>query len=290
MIIILFPAGGFGSTIEYSLRKFSNELKKIEATIMEDGSIHSYKKEFHPLTFDELLELKNKESSIEIATPIYPGFDYLEPFETIKEIHKSLKDYKKFVVIHFNTTAMAERNQLFCYYKIPNWIDTVLKDKHTQWDATYTSVNDMQIFEKREALSFHMDTLSSYLKIQENIFKDCLYITADNILYDFKNTILKIINYYELTIDDSEDINSFYREWFSKQKYILNEFDTINSILDSINDLREEFEWKPLSIAGEAIIQSRLRKQGMEIACYNLDVFPTNTTSLKEFINYKRIK
>ena len=43
-----------------------------------------------------------------------------------------------------------------------------------------------------------------------------------------------------------------------------------------------DFSWNKLSIVGEAIVQSRLRKQGLEILCYNLNQFPTDIYSLKQ--------
>ena len=62
-IHILFPAGGYGSTLEYCLRRFTKEYfdKSLESvTHNEDGSMHSYKKMFHPVFKHELLDLKNQ--------------------------------------------------------------------------------------------------------------------------------------------------------------------------------------------------------------------------------------
>ena len=89
MIIVLFPAGAFGSTIEYSIRQFSNELQKVEATVMESGSMHSYTKEFHPSTLEQFLKIKD--NNYEIVTPVYPGLDYKNSSETIKELKKKYK-------------------------------------------------------------------------------------------------------------------------------------------------------------------------------------------------------
>jgi hypothetical protein len=287
MIVILFPPGGFGTTIEYSLRQFSNEFTTVDVKIMKDGSMHGYKKEFHALSIDQFAEIENKKIPVEIATPIYPGFDSLDPINTVKKLHKFMKNHYKVVIIHHNTVAMAERNQLFVNYKIPDMVNGWLKNKHKDWNPAYTSCNDMQLFEKREALSLYFDDLSSYLKIQENIIKDWLYITTDDILFNFKNTILKIIDHCELTIDYSKNIDNYYSDWFAKQKYILDEFDAINRITDSIKS-EKYLKWKRLSIVGEAIIESRLRRQGMEIACYNLNVFPTNSEDLKKVIINKK--
>ena len=280
MIIVLFPSGAFGSTIEYSIRQFSNELQKVEATVMEDGSMHSYTKEFHPTTFEQFLKIKD--NNYEIITPVYPGRNYKTSAETITELKKNINLSHKVVLVYFGNLAMAERNQLFCYYKIPNFLNIIMKDKQTAWNVNYNSYTDMQPFELREALSLFIDQQPDELEISKVIDKNWVCVTPDDLLYNFKNTILKIIEYTGLTVDNSKNIDKFYNNWFEKQQYIIDEFEKINSITDSINS-GSTMSWDKLSIIGEAIVQSRLRRQGIEIACYNLNQFPTNTKDLKKF-------
>ena len=141
----------------------------------------------------------------------------------------------------------------------------------------------MQPFELREALSFFIDQQAEQLEISKVIDKNWLCITPDDVLYNFKNTILKIIEYTGLTVNDSKDIDDFYNEWFKNQQYILDEFENINSIVASINS-GSDTTWNKLSIIGEAMVQSRLRQQGIELACHNLDQFPSNTKDLKKVL------
>jgi len=281
MIVVIFPAGAFGSTIEYSIRQFSNELTKIKAYVMENGSMHSYSKEWHPTTISQFKNPAN--FTVEIATPTYPGLDYLSPLQTLIELKKIIPENKKVIVIHMNTLEMAERTQLFAYHKIHSFLHSITKDKEKSWNSDYSSFTDMRKYELREALSYYIDQQKNYLEIEKNIIKDWLYISADDILYDFKDTICKIINYCGLTLNNSNSIDAFYTGWFAKQQYILEEFKRINDIIEAINN-ETYFEWVRLSIFGEAIIQSRLRKNNMEIACFNLDTFPTNTTDLQKVI------
>jgi len=280
MIIVLFPCGGFGSTVEYCLRQFSNELTKISANVLDNGSMHSYTKEFHPTTINEFLKLKD--SKFEIVTPIYPGKDYQSPAETITEFKKVINPTQKVLLICLTDMCMAEKNCLFAYHKVPVFLDLILKDKQTAWNTSYSSWHDMQLYEQREALSFYVDSEIEKLEIGQVIDNNWLCITPDDLLYNFKNTILRIIDYFGLTVDLTQHIEEFYNIWFNKQQYIINEFKKINSIIDSVNS-NHTIMWDKLSIVGEAIIQSRLRKQGIELACYNLNKFPSNTDDLKSF-------
>ena len=279
MIIVLFPAGAFGSTVEYCLRQFSNELTKIVATVALDGSMHSFQKEFHPKTVEEFVQVKD----CEIATPVYPGQDYLSPSQTIDQFAKNTDVDQKILVIHFSSVKMVERNQLFCYYKVPNFFDVILKDKHLSWNPHYKSWTDMQPYELREALSFYIDQQSQHLEVEKSKNKNWLFITPDDLLTNFEITILDIIKYFELTVDTEQNIGEFADLWVSKQKYIVEEFEQIEQIMSSMYS-NTDFCWNKISIVGEAIIQSRLRGRGLEIACDQLNQFPTSTRDLHKII------
>jgi hypothetical protein len=275
MVVILFPVGAFGSTMEYALRNFSNELQSIEARVLDTGSMHSYKKEFHPTTIDGLGQIKNWT----IATPVYTGHDYLDPVTTVQKITEKISAEQKLILIHFDTPEQVYRNSLFAYYKAPGHVDRILKNKPKLWNPAYTCVSDMQIYELREALSFVLDNTDNYLQIPALAQDNWLCVTADDILYNFKHTVITMLDYCNLTLNSPGDIDNFYLEWFEKQKYIVDEFQTIQKILKSLES--QSCEWSPLSIMGEAIVQYCLRTQGIEIACHNLNQFPTSTEELK---------
>jgi len=278
MITILFPGGAFGSTVEYALRTFSNELQSIDATILDDGSMHSYQKEFHPLTIDQLTQI----DSWEIATTVYPGLDYLDPVTTVQKITNRLSADQKLILIHFDTPSQVYRNCLFAYHKINEYANLSLKNKPRDWNSDYNCVADMQTYELREALSFLMDSTDNYLQVINQAHADWLCVTPDDILYNFKNTIITMLEHCNLTLDPANDIDNFYKKWFEKQQYIIEEFQCIQKILKSLQG--QSSEWAPLSIMGEAIVQYCLRSQGIEIACNGLDQFPTSTEELKRVI------
>ena len=84
-------------------------------------------------------------------------------------------------------------------------------------------------------------------------------------------------------LDTSQNIDNFFNDWFKKQKYILDEFDTIKFIIDSvIHDY--DLKWSKLSIVGEAILQARLLRLGRSLSFFNVEEFPTNTKDFKKLI------
>ena len=276
MIAILFPAGAFGSTVEYSLREFGQELRKVTATVTSSGSMHSFDKEFHPDTLTEIKKIYHND--YEVVTPVYPGFDYLDPGATVKEMIEFLP--AKTILIHFDTVSQVERNQLFCYYKIPGFVQHVLKNKVSAWNPAYSQVEHMQPYEVREALSFLTDQAENYIAVKNQVPATWLCVTPDQILYDFEHTISCMIDYCELTPDPHTNPAEFYAVWFKRQQYIVNEFHIVQQIIKNLNN--QEFCWNPISIMAEAIVQAKLRQQGWEIACYQLNQFPTNIQDLRK--------
>lgn len=280
MIYVIFQPGSFGSTIEYSLRRFSKELTTIEAEVTVTGSMHSFDKEFHPCSVDDFI--KYRHIPRQVVTPTYPNHDKLTPVETIVEIKKYVEPGKKIILIHHNSIEQLERNHLFHYYKTDNYMDC-LQDIACKWNPKYQSPDDMALYEMREALALLMIKPENYLASPTVAESDWLLLTSDDILFNFENVLPKIFEHCKLTFDTAESVRDFYQTWFAKQQYIIDEYAEITRAIDSM--LNGTYEtWKPLSIVGEAIIQARLLQHNIEIACYGLNKFPTDSQSLRNVL------
>jgi hypothetical protein len=275
MIAVFFPGGAFGSTLEYCIRRFSKEFETIATEILPDGSMHGYYKEFHPLSIDEF---KNIGNDIDIVTPVYPNLSLLTVDETVDEFIKLVK-CSKVIFITLDDVKMVERNWLFAYYKIGLYKGFSLAAEFKKWNQSYLSFDDMARWEQREWLSFTINySTSKFTTIKNKAQDNWLLINTENILYDFRQTLKKIFNYLELTLND-DGLDQFIVRWTEKQQYIIDELNLINKIIEKFCK-RELFVWNNLSIMGEAIIQSKLSKIGYELKCYNLNIFPTNTDEL----------
>jgi hypothetical protein len=273
MIAVLFPPGAFGSTIEYSLREFGQELRKVSATVTSSGSMHSFRKIFHPVTLADIKKIHL--TRYEVVTPVYPGLDGFGPRAFVQEIIEFLP--VKTILIHFDTASQVDRNQLFCYHKIPNFIKQV---KASNWNPAYSQVEHMQPHELREALSLLTDQAQDYIDVKNQVPATWMCVTPDQILYDFEHTIARMIAYCGLTPDPRTNPAEFYAVWFEHQQYILNEFHTVQQIIENLNN--PDFNWNPVSIMAEAMVQAKLRQQGWKIACYQLNQFPTNIQDLRK--------
>jgi len=297
MIIIPFVPGSFASSIEYIIRKFSNEYydsKLDDIDPCEHGSMHNFHKINHISTADDLYkEINTGYSNSEIITPIYP-FKTLHAKETLELIINLKPNNTTILLIYIKDLKSAEINMLFQYYKISlglNFgIEIFFGDNVTnidQWSDNYTYWSDMDVWEQRENLSlFYEGWVQEWIAVKEEITVDNT-VSSYDLLFNTRTTIDKIFQLCNLTKTNEHDLDSFLTKWREKQQYVIDEYAIINNIVDkTINN--EEFNWTPLNIIAESIIQRKLRSQGYEIKCWQLNEFPTNALELNKLLT--RIK
>jgi hypothetical protein len=280
MIYIFFSSGAFGSTIEYSIRRFAKEFKTVDAAVLADGSMHSFSKECHPVNLDQLTDI---DPDVNIVTPIYPNWNLLSVKDTIDEFKKIVTSDDKVIFITQDNITSAARHELFVYHKLGIIEKRFKLSNIQQWNKNYNSFDDMQSWEKREYLSLIYNELIVELLNAKNYSDYNWYtITTNNILFDFEKTIKNIINYLELTFID-DGIDEFYNTWKEKQKYILDDYQLVEKIVNTvITD--QELSWGKLNLVTESLIQYKLKLAGFELQCFNLNSFPSNSTQLKQLL------
>ena len=282
MINVFFVGGMFGTTIEYVLRSYTKEYTPIQADILEDGSMHSFHKEFHPGLIADIVQDGLLPNSI--TTPIYP-FKNGQLVDILKAYRdRSILGHN--VLLYADSVRSAELNMLFQYYKIATGVNNMGLDifcgdnsqNIIQWNPDYTHWSQMRRWELREWFSFFYESwVSEWISSQEQVPEDFLKVTNTDMLFDTKNSLEKIIGFCGLTTNG--DINEFVDRWQSKQQYIVDRFDLLDQIMQNVTT-QQPFSWAPITIIEEAIIQRRLRGLGFEIRCDSLDDFPTNSESL----------
>ena len=283
MIHVFFVPGMFGSTIEYVLRSYTTEYTPVLGEIMSDGSLHSYKKEFHFISLDEIANSKEYQPN-SITTPIYPFKE--AKLDKILESYRSLLEDSRLILVYADSLQSAELTMLFQYHKISTGtlnlgLDIFLGDESSnvvRWNPLYTSWTDMQPWELREWLSlFYVEWVQEWINSRNQVPDTFLKIKNTDMLFDTKETLLDIIKFCNLTIKG--DITSFILDWQQKQDYIIREFNLLDQILTNTIE-KNNFDWTDLNIIAESIIQQRLRAKGYEIRCDGLNTFPTNSITL----------
>lgn len=287
MIHVFFVPGMFGSTIEYVLRTFTEEFEPVDADIMQDGSMHSFKKQFHWLSIDDINETYNiSTTSNDISTPIYPQEKHHFP-EILEAMTPLFKPLDSKILVYADTPDSAELNILFQYYKIANGVScnlgmsiffNTIGSLAKQWNNSYNSWQDMQPWEIREWFSmFYPGWVKEWSNSVDLVDDSFLKVSNTYILNDPNQAINDIIDHCNLTVKDG--ISEFLSRWRAAQQYIIDEHLLLTKITNCTVE-QQQFEWKPLNIISESIIQQNLQSMGFEIRCDGLNTFPTDSKTL----------
>ena len=297
MLHILFLSGTFGSTIFYVVNKFVAEDQMVD--FPDDpfylyGSMHNFEKAGHWRTREEYENFFTKRNSynITVSTPVYPCPD-IHANEIIQGLAKHCPD-DKFLFLYVNDLRYAELNMLMQHYKIyhePNEKINMLcsDDCNTynivEWNPEYTHWSQMQTWELREWISlFYIDWTDEWFEAKNFVPDSWLKISTEELLTSPYDVFKKVCNYRSNFDEDKElELTEFSDLWKSKQQYIIDEFNLIDTIIDS-TIRKKVFSWEPISIISESIIQCRLRKLGFGIKCYDLNIFPANALKLNSLL------
>lgn len=285
MITIFFVPGMFGSTLEYLLRAFTDKFEKIECDLGVDGSMHTYEKEFHPGRIDKIISLK----SADIATPIYPFKD--DHFPEVLRAFQDCHPMESIILLHADSLRSAELNMLFQYHKVANGaylqlgLEIFCGDNTgniINWNKSYTHWSQMKPWEVREWLSlFYVSWVQEWIDSQHQVSDDVLKISNTDMLFNTKDTVERIFNFCGLTTVGN--IDPFINKWAEKQQYIVDEFCLLDNICNNtVNNVA--FEWSPINVIAEAIVQQRLRALGFEIRCDGLNTLPTDSKTLYDLL------
>lgn len=287
MIHIVFVPGMFGSTIEFIIQNFSKEYESINADVLQDGSMHSFKKKNHwyDLAQMQLFYQSGPINPTTITSITYPHTNHHLP-EIVQSLYSFSGLTDKKLLVYANSFDAAEINLLFQYYKIsiglPKLgIDIFFKgvNGYTRWNPTYTSWQDMKPWELREWFSiFYPDSLQEWIISKDQVDDTFLKISTQEILSNTKESFERIIEHCELTLD-SNGLAEFAVKWRDAQQYIINEYNLLMQIVDDTM-LNRKLTWRPLNLIAEVIIQRHLRVKGYEIRCDGLNTFPTDSKTL----------
>ena len=285
MIHVFFVPGMFGSTVEYVIRNHTQEYSAVEANIMPDGSMHSYGKQAHLLSKASIGDFfKNSSAHNEhtITTPIYPFKEIGLP-DVLIEYKNYTRPEDKYVLLYASELRSAELNLLFMYHKIinrkakPNGLGIICGDNQhniINWNPEYKHWSEMKTWELREWISlFYTGWAQEWIDSQFQVGDEFLKIKNTDLLHSTNEVFDQILNFAQLT--KIKNFSEFVLEWQQAQKYIVEEFNLLDQIVDC-TIANQPLAWQPINIIAEAIVQQRLRAKGYEIRCDGLDKFPTD--------------
>jgi hypothetical protein len=283
MIYVLYTPGSFGSTVEYIVRRFSKEFALPDVDILEDGSMHGYNKEFHAVTLENLLALPDQ--SGQILSAVYPNVN-TQSKEVLTIFQSKIKLKDKVIFITCPTVEQFTLVTLCSFTKAQSmqFMTPYLDCNAHRWNNNYNKLSDMKIWEQRELLSLTLfDVMNQILFSSSKPVSTWFAISAQDIIDRLPILCVDILDYLELTAVDHTAMADFIQKWLSAQQSYIDRSCLIHTIVQKIIS-NESFDWLPLTFNEEALLQCQLLHAGYEIACNDLDTFPTQADVFYNFL------
>jgi len=284
-IPIIFQAGVYGTFVEWCLNYFSGEDVVLDP-IKFHGNSHGFVG-YHLLNIDGWRDYVNSNKNFKFVR-FHPKIKENDSvIETVKEVLLSVD--KAVILYHKDSLTLLAINNKFD--KI--WEEGYLVHNKDKFNNPYVNWNksdleEMETWEIREFLSMNIfkqhESESENKLIEKYQNKNIKKVNIKDLFENFENTIKDLLLWSNLDLVRN-DFNQVYNRWISKQEHKYKDEiarKIINSILET-----QYYDWsnQKLSVVDEAFIQMSLRDlHNLDLRCYNLNVFPTNTKDLKDLL------
>lgn len=287
---IIYSGGSYGTFVEWCLMYFSGQIDSLP--FRSNGNSHEYKGNLLYDIHGWRNYLKSKDTYT--VARLHPK---IQEFESVVDnLDEILSSVDRAVLLYTNEDLFLliinnKFEKIFAEGYLAH-IEPTIKDKFPQWGAT--SLKDMQDWQLREFLSYylwpqHLNE-SGLVELQSYHNPKLLKVNLKDLLADFRGTIENLLDYCGLpkVRDNFEEI---YCKWIALQRHSTKDH-IVHTIVEHVVN-EQELDWSDLdlTIVDEAIIQWTLRSlHSLELTCYNLNVFPTNTKDLRKLlVNVKPI-
>lgn len=289
-VAIVFNAGSYGTFIEWCLHYFSDHTFSQNMPFTNTGSSHNFQGN-HLDNMDNVRRYVNNSSSDK--TSIVRFHPKTSKEESILDNLKFVSEYFKKIIFLYPTENSIIWNINNKFEKIweHGWIyenKDIIRKNLSNWEVN--NLTDMQVWQQREMLSLFIRqqhiaetgmNLIDAMKIQ---FPNILFVSIDDLKDKFYSSMLKIFDYCGIKIINHDNIHFVYKNWISNQ-YHCNKDILVDTIIKHIiNKQYFNLRNKNLTLVDEAFIQEGLRNRGIEIKCYNMNVFPKSINKLQSLL------
>jgi len=278
-IPVIFNAGSYGNFLSWCLCYFSGKVDILP--FEEDGSSHGYDNfdqhgltRIHPKSTNDIYKDSVIKTRLDDIASKYGSGILLYTNYDLFLLNINNKFDKVFVKTHDGWLNFSES------------IDPDLANNLKKWQIN--NLREMQPWQVREFLSYFIweqHIAESEIDDVLNYHNDKIVkIDVRLIIDDFQCTIERLLEYCNFPKARS-NFDEIYQSWSKLQKHLKKD-QLVKSIIDNVSN-NTEFDWsdKNLSTVDEAIIQFKLRElHKLDLLCYNLNEFPSNTTDLKKYL------
>lgn len=300
-ILVSFPAGAYGTYLLWLIYTLTST-DDIVPPFKRHGNSHNFytlmRKKNIPI-FQDILTVNLNNTKIHNNVYLLKNHPKTLKTHSMEKTLNSLQSmFKKVLLVY-----PSKSNYLLC---IHNFLYKTIDPGQTIFTGPNSTFYQKDIYDNYpDAQNIEPDNLPDWLLREYfsfNIFpswedqvewffpenyknKNVLTIETSNLLYDLETTLETIKDFYNLKwTKNIKEILPIHKENLSLQKYL--HLDLLcEKILDNFFN-NKPYSWnsKDLTIISQAYIQKKLRDNGYELQCYNLNDFPTSTENIKKIL------
>ena len=255
-IATLFLPGSYGTFISWCIYSFSELNSNDDIVIVNDlfGSAHKFR----------------NTTGQSIITPTHCPLDNV--------YHYILVEANKEKIINY----IDNQFQKHCLGNLAEYINTFFPDINTKLKESWGSSNPWEL---RELLSFFLEDMIINTKIEIDGYhqrvkdNNCYLVNPENFLLNITSELEKILLFFNLKKHKKFDtLEICAAEYINQQQNFIKHLEIDKFVKNTIDNISHII--RDLTIFDEAYIQHKLRLQGFEIKCYNLNKFPNNSIEL----------
>lgn len=190
---------------------------------------------------------------------------------------------------YFNNQFSKQASSNLVSYILEIFPDQNILDNLKMWRLNNTSINDAPRWVLREFFSYWLiDCMNSGYQVRNFVDPEYVSMTVNDIFDNFYSTYQHVVEQLGLTITtEFESIMQNHKIFLQKQQFYNSQINCNNWVQDILNSNKLDSVSPCQTIFDESYIQYLLRKQGYEIECDNLNIFPSTAKEMKKII-YKQ--
>lgn len=284
-VVVAYPPGAYGTFLEWCLTYFTGDLPAGPQSwpfVDRTGSAHRFRGN----------QIKKPSYTFQTAVELSGMDTYLAGNQLVRfaRTHADNQDMQEFINCYrsqLNNIVYiqpAENNFLLL---INNVIDKISAANGIK-DMLHTYVREGQApWEVRESISNFIKGTRNYYSKYYTVNHNCIVVELNQLIANLEGSLDRLFDQVGLCWSDQHraDLDTVAEKWLGLQKHLDKDLLCQNIINATLKGINYSWQQQVLSRYDEAYIQWALRDlHGLDMRCYNVNAFPTNTTDLRNLL------
>lgn len=199
-----------------------------------------------------------------------------------------VQDHKKFFkrIVCMTQDQSCHLLILNNFLKKGNLLQIFVDRVVTKYKDAFAATFPIPVWQLREMISFeHHTLLHNTTKLyQPSTELDVINVSIRDLVDCFQSTVTRLFKELNLPITRCDQFDRAESEWLGREKCIGTDQLCLDIVANTLAG--NTFDWSAdqLTLIDEAYVQYLLRQHGLELRCYGLDTFPTNSVQLKQLL------